>query len=403
MHELIHDIWERTRYLYEKGGGMPRGSPPEEPDEDDFLEMTPWDLVEYDYSGSRFDSGSIDGGELNAELDAFNKFLIDVEALASVCKLDTEKYYDLLWIELYINGYHHISGTEGFFATGQWNIPRLSYEQINEIAIDAQMGDEDAKELLCIYCSRMVRKVVNSFRWAFGRGLEMMDLYQSGMLGLLIALEKWDYEYEVDFMGWSKWRIYAEITRTITNEGPLVRLPRDWQLLRGKIPKIREELEAELGGKASYEEMAHYIFLNDYYPRPVAPQRVEFLENYREYSSNRVISDDEGNEIEEQDLYEATGLDPADVVANNELVETLFECLTAEEQLIVTHAAEGMGRMTFKEIAEELLEHNHVTGKPLRSESVANKFHNAIFKMKGSALALGIDKEMALQGTDVKE
>ena len=380
--ENLHRAWERNRRLYETNRSNGRAI------------YLVWDEDAKERIPTS--DGTAFPPNYNVGKDGYTVFVTDMEDIARMYGYDLADYYDCLWAELRLVGFQGITNTEGFFAGNQWSISYLSYEEINELAVDAQMGEDRAKELLCIYCGRMVHKIVNSFRWAFGRGLEMMDLYQAGMVGLLISLEKWDYEYEVDFMGWAKWRVYAEITKTITNDGPLVRLPRDWQLLRGRLPKIRAELEAELGDKASYEELAEFIYVMDYYPRKVSPQRLAFLETYHVSSSNEEVSDDEDNVVEKQDLYESEEPDPAEVVGRSDLVNTLLTYLTDEERLIVENAKEGMGKMTFQEIAEELLPYSPRTDKPVRSETVANRFHKAIFKMKGAALTLGIEKEEAL-------
>ena len=331
--------------------------------------------------------------------ERFTTFCCEIESIAAKYNLNVENYTDAHWAELYFVGWQLITGSEGFFASCQWKIPYLTYEQINEFAIDAQMGDEDAKELLVIYSSRMVRKVVNDFRWAFGRGLEMMDLYQAGVMGLLISLDSWDSERSVDFLGWSKWRVYAEVTKLITRDGPMIRLPREWQELKGKLPRLRAELEAELGESASYEELAEYAFLQGALKRPSVAQRIEFLENHHIHSSNQLIYEDneDDEEVEEQDLYESTEPDPADVVANQDLAERLLSVLEPEERLIVENAVEGMGQLTFKEIAQDLLEPSQKTGKPLLSDTVGNRFHKAVLKMKLEVINLDIDPDTALE------
>ena len=316
--------------------------------------------------------------------------------IAGYYNLDLSNFYQAHWAELYFCGYKAIISTDGFFAGAQWKIPFLSYEQLNEFAIDAQLGSETARELLCIYSGRMVKKVVYSFRWAWGQGLEMMDLYQAGMMGLIRSIETWDEEEGVDFLGWAKWRVYGEITNAITRDGPFVKLPRAWKLLQGKLPGYRRMLESELGGQATYGELAFWMFQHGKTDRLVPAQRIEFLETYYVSSTHAKVEDDDGHEVEVQDLYEGTVADPAELTATQELARLLLDCLTDEERVIVENAREGMGRMTFKEIAKEILPYSPITEKPLTSETVRNRFFNAIFKMKAAAAELEIDGDLAL-------
>lgn len=321
---------------------------------------------------------------------------IHFEQIAMYYDLDLDNFYQVHRAELILTGFQAITNTEGFFSGCQWNIPWLEYEDLNEFAIEAQRDHPDAIELLCVYCGRMVRKVVYSFKWAFNGPFSMMDLYQSGMIGVLKAIPMWDEDMGVDFMGYARKWVYNEIQNLLSKDSHLVKIPETWEKLRRQLPHFRAELEAELGERATAEELAFWMFQYGKSKKLIPAPQIAFLETFNVSSSNVVISDDEGAEIEAQDLFEAETRDPADIIANQELVAILLDSLSEEEVEIVTNAKEGMGKLSFKQIAEEVIEPSPITGKPVTPETVRNRFLTAIEKMKIAAINHGVDRELVL-------
>ena len=334
--------------------------------------------------------------ERGEERDWWRAFDLQLEDVAHYYGLNLENFYEAHWAELRLLGYKVITGTEGFFAGNQWNIPRLTYEQVNEFAIEAQLGHPDAIELLCIYCSRMVRKTVYTFKWAFNGPFTMMDLYQTGMIGILRAIPKWNEDAGVDFVGYARKWVYGEIQNIISENRHLIKLPAVWEKLRAKLPHYRAELEAELGEPATTEELAFWMFQYGMTAKLIPAPQIMFLETFSISSTNEIVSDEEENDIEAQELIEGYERDPANIVANQELANILLDSLEEEEREIVENAREGMGKLTFKEIAQQVLEPNPDTGKPVTPETVRNRFLKALEKMKICAINNGVDRELVL-------
>lgn len=116
----------------------------------------------------------------------------------------------------------------------------------------SQDGDKDAKEQLIKMHSGLIWNVVRRF---MGRGYETEDLYQIGAIGLIRAIDKFDFGYDVKFSTYAVPLIAGEIKRFLRDDG-IIKVSRSLKENQWKIKKMVELLGHELGREPTIEELA---------------------------------------------------------------------------------------------------------------------------------------------------
>ena len=168
-------------------------------------------------------------------------------------KLDDEKEVELDKIDLSVPEGVSIEDPVRMYLKEIGKVSLLTADEEIELAQRMEKGDENAKKRLAEANLRLVVSIAKRY---VGRGMLFLDLIQEGNLGLIKAVEKFDYRKGYKFSTYATWWIRQAITRAIADQARTIRIPVHMVETINKLIRVSRQLLQELGREPSPEEIA---------------------------------------------------------------------------------------------------------------------------------------------------
>ena len=203
---------------------------------------------QYDMIRETLDSNGID--ILNTDNEELEDELIEEEPDEETLAEEEEETED---IDLSVPEYISLEDPVRMYLKEIGKIPLISAEEEVELAKRIEQGDEEAKNKLA---EANLRLVVSIAKVYVGRGMSFLDLIQEGNLGLMKAVEKFDYTKGYKFSTYATWWIKQAITRAIADQARTIRIPVHMVETINKLKRVSRQLLQDNGREPTPDEIA---------------------------------------------------------------------------------------------------------------------------------------------------
>ncbi len=229
-------------------------------------------------------------------------------------------------------------------------VPLLKPEQEPELAKRIAEGDEEAKQQLINSNLRLVISIAKRYA---GRGMPFLDLIQEGNMGLIKAVEKFDYTKGFKFSTYATWWIRQAITRAIADQARTIRIPVHMVETINKITRAQRSLVQELGRDPTAEEISER--LNGL----ITPDKIREIQriNQEPVSLETPIGEEDDSRLADF-VEDKETLSPSDYAVNNLLKEELYEVMKEltdreEKVLRLRYGLDDNHPRTLEEVGKE--------------------------------------------------
>ena len=256
------------------------------------------------------------------------ELILDVDDDADIEKMDDEEEIELDKIDLSVPEGVSIEDPVRMYLKEIGKVSLLTADEEIELAKRMEQGDEEAKKRLAEANLRLVVSIAKRY---VGRGMLFLDLIQEGNLGLIKAVEKFDYRKGYKFSTYATWWIRQAITRAIADQARTIRIPVHMVETINKLIRVSRRLLQELGREPTPEEIAEEMKM------PVERVREILKISQEPVSLETPIGEEEDSHL--GDFIQDDNVPvPADAAAFTLLKEQLIEVLgtlTEREQKVL--------------------------------------------------------------------
>ena len=310
--------------------------------------------LEYQEISEFFKDMELDADEFEKILDFLETNNIDVlrimddDDIDDDIILDDEDEVEVEKIDLSVPDGVSIEDPVRMYLKEIGKVPLLSAEEEIELAKRMELGDQEAKKRLAEANLRLVVSIAKRY---VGRGMLFLDLIQEGNLGLIKAVEKFDYRKGYKFSTYATWWIRQAITRAIADQARTIRIPVHLVETINKLIRVSRQLLQELGREPTPEEIAAEMNM------PVDRVREILKISQEPVSLETPIGEEEDSHLGDfiQDDNVPVPADAAAFTLLKEQLEEVLGTLTEREQKVLTlrfGLEDGRAR-TLEEVGKE--------------------------------------------------
>ena len=227
-------------------------------------------------------------------------------------------------------------------------VPLLTQEQEQELAKRIAQGDQEAAKQMTEANLRLVVSIAKRY---VGRGMQLLDLIQEGNLGLLKAVEKYDFTKGFKFSTYATWWVRQAITRALADQARTIRIPVHMVETMNKLTQCSRKLQQELGREPTVEELSKTMRMT--------PERINEIRQMcmEPVSLESPVGEEDDSHLGDF-IEDNTGAQPADAVSRAMLRQQLMEILDtlSEREAKVLRLRYGLddGRpRTLEEVGKE--------------------------------------------------
>lgn len=231
----------------------------------------------------------------------------------------------------------------------------LTHEQTLKLIVAIREGDKKAEDTLVKHNVRLVMKIADKYH---NRGVPFSDLVSEGLIGLCVAMKRYDPAHGTKFSTYATYWIRQKIGRAITDQSSLIRLPIHIHLLADQIKRARAEIVADTGKQPTTDELADYLDVPKF--RIIRNERAMKLATVKTFDvvDNPRFDDAEKGEYDRLDAEPTISVEDAvtNAILEDEIRQLFDDTLNAQEEIVMSHCfgLNGYDAVPMTEIAQKM-------------------------------------------------